>query len=132
MASFWNRQRTARRRRLLKFDVMRHYSNDTMECVRCGENDFEKLSIDHLVHGTGVIERRLVNPNKPYKYNASYRFYAWLKKNNYPSGYQVLCVPCNARRNTENQIAENKRLKQRPKAAGSAGSQQATEPSNSK
>jgi hypothetical protein len=45
----------------------------------------EFLSIDHM-NNDGAAHRRLIG---------SGNIYRWLKKNNYPSGFQVLCHGCN-------------------------------------
>ena len=58
------------------------------KCSCCGENEPMFLSIDH-VNNDGAEERRSG------KYHGSgTAFYQWLRKNGYPSGYQVLCMNC--------------------------------------
>jgi hypothetical protein len=49
-----------------------------------------KLSIDHINMNGG--EHRI-----GLGINSSYQFYLWLKGNNYPDGYRVLCTHCNSR-----------------------------------
>ena len=57
-------------------------------CNCCNETERMFLSIDH-VHNDGAEERRSG------KYNGGgSAFYAWLCKNNFPPGYQVLCMNC--------------------------------------
>ena len=57
-------------------------------CSCCNENERLFLSIDH-VNNDGAEER------KSGKYSGSgSAFYNWLRKNNFPSGYQVLCMNC--------------------------------------
>ena len=71
---------------ILKMKVISHYSNGKNECECCGEKNFEFLTIDHL-------------PNAPHKRNNENRsgteFYHWLRRNNYPKGFRVLCMNCN-------------------------------------
>ena len=71
-----------------KIRVLNHYSNNNSTCVCCGETWPEFLTVDHI-WGRGNVERkRLGIP-------AGSVFYAWLIKNNFPPGYQVLCLHCN-------------------------------------
>ena len=55
------------------------------KCVCCGETRKEFLSIDHK-NGNGNKHRREIG---------SHDIYHWLKKNNYPEGFQFLCFNCN-------------------------------------
>jgi hypothetical protein len=58
------------------------------KCNCCGETERMFLSIDH-VNNDGAEER------KSGKYRGSGTgFYVWLRKSNFPSGYQVLCMNC--------------------------------------
>jgi len=65
-----------------KIEVLSHYSPE-LKCMRCGCNDIRCLTIDHM-NGNGNDHRR-INGNT----------LIWLKKNNYPRGFQVLCMNCN-------------------------------------
>ncbi len=70
--------------RELKIEVMEHYGG--CRCACCGETTIEFLQIDH-VNGNGSKHRKEIGGgNKMYK---------WLKRNGYPSGFQVLCANCN-------------------------------------
>ncbi len=68
-----------------RYNTIFHYSNGAMCCSDCGQNIFELLTIDHI-NGGG---------NKHRKQIGSKNFYVWLRRNNYPEGYQVLCYNCN-------------------------------------
>lgn len=58
------------------------------KCKCCGETERMFLSIDHI-NNDGAAERRSG------KYSgAGSPFYLWLRKNNFPKGYQVLCMNC--------------------------------------
>ena len=58
------------------------------KCNCCGETERMFLSIDH-VHNDGASQR------KAGLYGGSgTAFYIWLRKNKFPSGYQVLCMNC--------------------------------------
>jgi hypothetical protein len=69
--------------RSLKQSTLDHYGN---ECSCCGETRFEFLSIDHI-NGGGNLHRKEVGEGTS--------FYLWLKRNNYPEGFQTLCMNCN-------------------------------------
>ena len=71
-----------------KILVMSHYSNGKPECACCGIKELEFLSIDHI-NGNGNKHRSSI------KTRSGWTFYLWLKKNGFPSGYQVLCHNCN-------------------------------------
>ena len=55
-------------------------------CACCGENWPDFLAIDH-VRGNGNLERKKTGKGR--------YLYKWLKNNNYPPEYQVLCHNCN-------------------------------------
>jgi hypothetical protein len=82
----------------LKEKVMRHYSNGTMACAKCGFTDMRALSIDHL-NGKGADERRRLFGNRGY---AGRNMYLWLQRNDFPEGYQVLCANCQWIKRAEN------------------------------
>ena len=79
----------------IKAKVLTHYGNGKLACVRCGESRMACLSIDH-VNGSGFKHRRKlgIGSGKP--------FYLWLKKNDYPIGYQTLCMNCQFVKRVEN------------------------------
>lgn len=52
-------------------------------CACCQETTFEFLTIDHI-DGGGRAHRKTVH-----------NFYRWLRINNFPPGFQVLCYNCN-------------------------------------
>jgi serine/threonine protein phosphatase PrpC len=67
-------------------------------CSWCGETDIATLTIDHI-NNNGADHRRKLSTNK---HNTDHRnngggtrTYNWLKENNYPLGFQVLCFNCN-------------------------------------
>lgn len=80
-----------------KLEVLGHYSGNTIpHCANpFGEHNepyitLDALSIDHI-NGGGNKERRQLFGKST---KSGYSFYAWLKRNNFPSGYQVLCMNC--------------------------------------
>jgi hypothetical protein len=54
-------------------------------CSCCGETIKEFLTIDHINNDGGIHRRQIKNRN----------IYKWLKKNSFPTGFQVLCWNCN-------------------------------------
>ena len=73
-------------RQRIKETVLTHYGNGYCACVLCGFGDLRALSIDHM-DGRGAEHRRRVA-------NGGGAFYNWLIKNEFPEGYQTLCMNC--------------------------------------
>ena len=71
-------------KRILKTEVLTHYGNGTLACVRCGQDHLAALSIDHI-NGAGTQHRKTTTGPQTYK---------WLKEHGYPDGYQTLCMSC--------------------------------------
>lgn len=67
-------------------------------CACCGETDIRFLTIDH-VDGGGMQHRKVVGKGN---------FYRWLRDNNYPEGFQVLCFNCNCGRSVNGGICPHK------------------------
>jgi len=67
-----------------KIDVLTHYGNGELACVKCGFDDIRALSIDHI-NGGGKKHRREIRENN---------MYVWLCDHNYPEGFQTLCMNC--------------------------------------
>jgi len=70
----------------LKLEVLNAYGG--ARCVCCGETLITCLSLDHI-NGDGAKHR------KETSHGGGGALYGWLKGNNYPPGYQVLCFNCN-------------------------------------
>lgn len=66
----------------LRMDALRAYGE---KCRCCGEDKYEFLSVDHI-NGGGRAHRIAVK---------SSNIYPWLRRNNYPKGFQILCHNCN-------------------------------------
>lgn len=66
--------------------AINYYSDNDPKCKCCGEREIKFLCIDH-VNGDGAQHRRTIG--------RSVNIYLWLKKNHYPSGFQILCYNCN-------------------------------------
>lgn len=62
------------------------------KCACCGESEPSFLTIDHI-ENDGSKHRKILGNGK--RLDGTY-LYRWLKKNNYPIGFQVLCYNCNS------------------------------------
>lgn len=82
----WNRN--------LRIEVLTHYGNGKMACIKCGFDDMRALSIDHI-EGEGNKQRKELG--KQYL-----NFYYWLKQQGFPKGYQTLCLNCQRIKQLEN------------------------------
>jgi len=71
---------------LTKKQVFMHYSRGVPQCACCGELMYEFLTIDHIEG-----KKKFNHTNDM----TGIRLYSWLVKNNYPDGFQVLCMNCN-------------------------------------
>ena len=71
----------------VKVEVLTHYGNDKLACVKCGENRLPCLSIDHIDGGGGKHRKKLFGVDGK-------SIYYWLIENNFPEGYQTLCMNC--------------------------------------
>jgi hypothetical protein len=76
----WRRASYAKAR----YEAIYHYSNGTLKCAVCGDRHYEFLEIDHI-NGGGKEHKRKINST----------IFQWVRQNNYPDGYQVLCSNCN-------------------------------------
>ena len=79
-----------KRIRKLKIDAISHYSKGAGKCKKCECSDIITLTIDHI-HNKGSLHKRELKIE-------GWAFYQWLKKNNYPKGYQVLCINFNVKK----------------------------------
>lgn len=76
-----------RKWREIKTEVLTYYGKGTLACVICGESRLPCLSIDHI-HGGGRAHRRELGCE------SGIWFYQWLRRNDFPEGYQTLCMNC--------------------------------------
>lgn len=83
------RKATAKDRHNIRIEVFKHYGGTEIKCACCGETIQEFLTLDHI-NNDGAKQR-----NEPGMPRGGTNFYRWLKKHNYPEGFQVLCWNCN-------------------------------------
>jgi len=87
------------RRRKRKEICFSHYSiGEKIRCAICGINDIDVLTLDHI-NGGGYKERKNFCKGR-----GGDRMYSFLKKNNYPSGYRILCFNCNFKEALKNNL----------------------------
>ncbi len=95
------RARHKKYRLKVRNDVINHYGG---KCACCGENTLEFMTIDHI-ENNGAQHRKQVMGNSR---NSGWKFYKWLRQNNYPKEFQVLCFNCNMGRSLNNGICPHK------------------------
>ena len=88
----WLCQRAKHQR--LKKRVLTYYGNGTLACIKCGEGKLVCLTIDHK-NGRGGRHRK-------FALRSAASFYKWLETENYPKGYQTLCMNCQFVKREEN------------------------------
>ena len=80
------KEQSKERNKGLRIKVIHGYGG---KCVHCGFSDWRALCIDHI-NGGGRLDRE------------KKQLYTWLRDNNYPDGYQILCANCNLIKAIEN------------------------------
>ena len=78
-------ERHKKQHRELRLEVLKYYGGEFPECACCGENEIKFLTIDHIEN----------NGNEHRKMLKTRSITRWLKNNNFPTGFQVLCWNCN-------------------------------------
>lgn len=67
--------------------IIYHYSKGTMKCECCNETEIEFLTVNHI-NGGGQKHRNQLK-------SRGTDLYTFLKGNNFPEGYNILCLNCN-------------------------------------
>lgn len=80
-----NNKRARKYNEELKLLIFNKYGGARCQC--CGETHLDFLTIDHI-NGNGKKHRESLG-------GGGHSVYRWLKKNNYPPGFRVLCFNCN-------------------------------------
>lgn len=70
------------------------------KCACCGETIKKFLTIDHI-NGGGTKHRKIMGGGGKFNYR-------WIIKNNFPKGFQVLCMNCNFGKGQNNGICPHK------------------------
>ena len=79
---------------VLKKEVFTHYSK-SLKCICCGVKGIEFLTIDHIIPKREMAKNKELIQKKFTSKLKGEALSKWLKKNNYPSGFQILCWNCN-------------------------------------
>lgn len=103
-----NKWRADRVRKLRK-EVIEHYGG---KCACCGETMFEFLSIDH-VNNNGAHHRNVDGVKGD-------RILRYIRDNNYPKDFQVLCRNCNWGKFVNGGVCPHKRRAQSTAGGGKA------------
>lgn len=90
----------AKRLQELKDETFKTYGG--YKCVCCGENNQKFLTIDHIDNNGGFHRKQMRLSG------GVSHFYKWLKRNDYPNGYQVLCMNCNWGKGKNNGVCPHK------------------------
>lgn len=86
----------------LRSDVFEAYGG---KCLCCGETTLLFLTIDHI-DGDGNRHRKKVLGSH---LKAGTHFYRWLRQNDYPSGFRILCFNCNMGRHRNGGVCPHER-----------------------
>ena len=86
---WWHSEDHKQRLKALKIEVFTHYCKSTPKCMCCNESEIDFQTIEH-------VRGKKNYPHDPRK--GGNKLIAWLKNNNYPTGYEVLCYNCNCAR----------------------------------
>ena len=78
-------------RKKLRLDILNAYSNNDPKCACCGESNLGFLTIDHI-DDNGAEHRRSISKSGR---RCGWGLNQWLRRNNYPKGFQILCFNCN-------------------------------------
>jgi len=76
-----------------KLNVFSHYMTDgeiKCACPNCNENNINKLCLDHINNGGTAHRKKLLEEGF-----AGNNMYLWVKQNNYPPLFRILCINCN-------------------------------------
>lgn len=98
-----HRENNRRNDKRLKDECYNAYGG--YKCACCGETEPAFLSLDH-VNNDGAQHRRDVNSGL--KRGGGKKIYAWLIANNFPPGFQILCMNCNWGKARNNGVCPHK------------------------
>lgn len=70
----------------VKLEVLTHYSKRKPVCCKknCDVEDIDMLALDHIKDDGPVYRKKIGNAS-------GYRLYDWVKRNNFPKIFQVMC-----------------------------------------
>ncbi len=92
----WNKNNVIKMRKFnktylsnLKHQILEAYCEGDIKCLCCGEVHEIMLSVDHI-NRDNVEHRKREGIG-----HTSKSLYLWLRRNNYPTGFRILCLNCN-------------------------------------
>lgn len=94
-------EQTRQQRETLKREIMEAYGG--CKCSHCEESDLRFLEVDHINGGGRKHLREEVK-------GSGHSFYQWLKRNNFPKGFRVLCRTCNSKAHVDRCRENDKNL----------------------
>lgn len=83
-----NKEKLKLKRIQKKIKVYNYYSNYDIKCNCCGEGQLEFLSIDHINNDGATYRGKRGTKGGSSILN-------WIIKNDFPPGFQILCMNCN-------------------------------------
>jgi hypothetical protein len=84
----------------LKLEVFNYYCDNDIKCQGCGEKELCILTVDHINGGGCKHTREIKN------------LYPWIKRNNYPEGFQIFCWNCQFRKKLQEAKPKNPTFRQ--------------------
>jgi hypothetical protein len=87
-------------------------------CACCGETEREFLTLDHVENNGSTHRRKVVGK----RYAAGFQTYAWIVRNGFPPGFQVLCMNCNWGKRRTGVCPHKERCNDYPKGVEPSGS----------
>ncbi len=104
------------RRARVRAAVLEAYGGSVCAC--CGETEPKFLTIDHVNNDGAAFRRKIAGKRTA----AGYHTYIWLIRNNYPPGFQVLCMNCNHGKRMNGGVCPHRgRRNDQAKAVGPSG-----------
>ena len=82
--------------------ILEHYGK---VCACCGESNQKFLTVDHI-NGGGTRQRKTHRTDTGTQ--ASWYLRGWIVKNDFPDGFQILCINCNWGRAQNNGVCPHK------------------------
>ncbi|MCW3996288.1 MAG: hypothetical protein NWE98_09125 [Candidatus Bathyarchaeota archaeon] len=95
-------QRSQEWTKRIKKEVITAYGG---KCVCCGETSLGFLTIDHINNDGSIHRRKMGRRDWGGKI-----LYQWLRKQNYPTGFQVMCFNCNLGRSINKGVCPHKEM----------------------
>lgn len=98
--------KNAQRKEKYKRQILTHYGGGELKCVKCGCDDFDVLTLDHI-NDDGHIYRKKKEDGEATKgwLRGSGQQYMKLIRDGFPLGLQTLCANCNLKK----EVARRKR-----------------------